>query len=176
MIWPLALFVLIAESNSTNLTDGLDGLAAGCGALIFTGLAIHLTLDKSDIALTLSKFCIAMSGSLIGFLLLNRNPAKIFMGDSGSLAIGGSLAAIALISNKLWPLLIMGGIFLIESLSVIIQVSIFKLTKKFKGKGYRVFLMTPIHHHLELQGVKEHIIVRNFWIITLILLILSFFL
>jgi len=174
LIWPFAVFVLIAESNSTNLTDGLDGLAAGSAALIFTGMALHLNFDNNDISLALSRFSISMAGTSIGFLLLNKNPAKIFMGDSGSLAIGASLAGVALISNNLWPLLIMGGIFLVESLSVILQVSTFKISKRLRGEGARIFLMTPIHHHFELKGYKETIIVKNFWIITLILIILSF--
>ena len=173
LIIPLSLFVLLAESNSTNLTDGLDGLLSGCSVLIFTGLAIHLVQDDQNVHTTIARLCIAMAGTCIGFLYLNKNPAKIFMGDSGSLAIGACLGGIALISNSLWTLLIMGGIFAAESISVICQVSIFKFTKKIKGQGHRLFLMTPIHHHFELKGMNEEKVVRNFWLITLCLVILN---
>ncbi len=173
LIIPLSLFVLLAESNSTNLTDGLDGLLSGCSILIFTGLAIHLVQDNQNIHTTIARLCITMTGTCIGFLFLNKNPAKIFMGDSGSLAIGACLGGIALISNSLWTLLIMGGIFAAESISVICQVSIFKFTKRIKGEGYRLFLMTPIHHHFELKGMDEEKVVSNFWLITLCLIILN---
>ena len=109
----------------------------------------------------------------MGFLFLNKYPAKLFMGDSGSLAIGASLGGIALISNNLWSLLIMGGVLAAESISVIIQVSIFKISKQIKGKGHKLFLMTPIHHHFELQGNKETQIVSGFWFITLLLVIFN---
>ncbi len=175
LIIPLSLFVLLAESNSTNLTDGLDGLLSGCSVLIFTGFAIHLVQDNQNLHTTIARLCIAMAGSCIGFLFLNKNPAKIFMGDSGSLAIGACLGGISLISNSLWTLLIMGGIFAAESISVICQVSIFKFTKKIKGEGYRIFLMTPIHHHFELKGLNEETVVLNFWLVTLCLVILSLF-
>ncbi len=173
LIIPLSVFVLLAESNSTNLTDGLDGLLSGCSVLIFTGFAIHLVQDNQNIHTSIARLCITMAGTCIGFLFLNKNPAKIFMGDSGSLAIGACLGGIALISNSLWTLLIMGGIFAAESISVICQVSLFKLTKKIKGEGYRLFLMTPIHHHFELQGLNEEKIVRNFWLVTLCLVIMN---
>ncbi len=172
-IWPLALFVLLAESNATNLTDGLDGLASGCGALVFTGLAIQIMLRQDSIDPMLSIFCMAMAGTWLGFLVHNRKPAKIFMGDTGSLAMGAGLSGIALISNSLWPLLIMGGVFFAESLSVIIQVWVFKITKKIYGEGKRVFKMAPIHHHFELTGHNEEAIVKNFWITTLVLVILG---
>ncbi len=114
-----------------------------------------------------------MAGACMGFLFLNKYPAKLFMGDAGSLAIGASLGGIALISNNLWSLLIMGGILAAESISVIVQVSIFKISKKIKGKGHKLFLMTPIHHHFELQGKKETTIVGSFWLITLLLVIIN---
>ena len=114
-----------------------------------------------------------MSGACMGFLFLNKYPAKLFMGDSGSLAIGASLGGIALISNNLWSLLIMGGVLAAESISVIIQVSIFKITKKIKGQGHKLFLMTPIHHHFELKGNNEIQIVGGFWFITLLLVIIN---
>ena len=173
LIYPLGLFVLLAESNSTNLTDGLDGLLSGCSVIVFTGLAIDMIVENEAISQSLALFSIVMAGACMGFLFLNKNPAKIFMGDSGSLAIGASLGGIALISNNLWSLLIMGGIFAAESISVIIQVSIYKISKNLKGKGYRLFLMTPIHHHFELQGNNETSIVGSFWIITLLLVIIN---
>ncbi|WP_269609176.1 phospho-N-acetylmuramoyl-pentapeptide-transferase [Prochlorococcus marinus] len=173
LIYPLGIFVLLSESNSSNLTDGLDGLLSGCSALIFTGLAISISIENQSIGETLAPFCIVMSGCCMGFLFLNKYPAKLFMGDSGSLAIGASLGGIALISNNLWSLLIMGGILAAESISVIVQVSIFKISKRIKGKGHKLFLMTPIHHHFELQGNKESQIVGGFWFITLLLVIIN---
>ncbi len=173
LIYPLGIFVLIAESNSTNLTDGLDGLLSGCSVLIFTGLAITILINNPDYNNTLAPLCMIMAGTCMGFLILNKYPAKLFMGDSGSLAIGASLGGIALISNNLWSLFIMGGILAAESISVIIQVSIFKFSKKFKGKGYKLFLMTPLHHHFELKGNSENIIVGSFWFVTLLLVIIN---
>jgi len=171
--FPLALFVLIAESNATNLTDGLDGLASGCGAIVFTGLSIELILRGSNDNYAMASFCIAMAGAWLGFLIHNRKPAKLFMGDTGSLAMGASLGGLALVSNTLWALFIMGGIFLIESLSVIIQVLGFKVSKKITGKGVRIFLMAPLHHHYELKGKGEIEIVNIFWFSTIILVIIG---
>ena len=173
LIYPLALFVLLAESNSSNLTDGLDGLLSGCSILIFTGLACNIVIESQNNNQSLAQLCIVMAGACMGFLFLNKNPAKIFMGDSGSLAIGASLGGIALISNNLWSLLIMGGILAAESISVIIQVIIFKISKKLTGKGYKIFLMTPLHHHFELQGKNENFIVGFCWLITLLLVIIN---
>ena len=167
LLWPFALFVLVAESNATNLTDGLDGLASGCGAILLTGLSIELILQGNDTAYTMASFCMAMAGSWLGFLLHNKNPAKIFMGDTGSLAMGASIAGVSLISNTLLGLLLMGIIFLGESLSVIIQVLFFKISKRITGKGRRVFLMAPLHHHFELKGHNEIEIVKNFWLISI---------
>ena len=173
LIYPLGIFVLLAESNSTNLTDGLDGLLSGCSVLIFTGLAISILIENPNNNSTLAPLCIVMAGACMGFLFLNKYPAKLFMGDSGSLAIGASLGGIALISNNLWSLLVMGGILAAESISVIFQVSFFKLSKRIKGKGHRLFLMTPLHHHFELKGNNENIIVSSFWLITLLLVIVN---
>ena len=173
LIYPLGIFVLLAESNSTNLTDGLDGLLSGCSVLIFTGLAITILIQNPSNSSTLAPLCIVMAGTCMGFLFLNKYPAKLFMGDSGSLAIGASLGGIALISNNLWPLLIMGGILCAESISVIIQVSVFKISKKIKGKGHKLFLMTPLHHHFELKGNNELLIVSSFWFVTLLLIIIN---
>ncbi len=175
LIYPLGIFVLLAESNSTNLTDGLDGLLSGCSVLIFTGLAINILIENQSANETLAPLSIVMAGACMGFLFLNKYPAKLFMGDSGSLAIGASLGGIALISNNLWSLLIMGGIFASESISVIIQVSIFKISKRIKGKGHKLFLMTPLHHHFELKGNNEVLIVSSFWFITLLLVITNLF-
>ncbi len=173
LIYPLGIFVLLAESNSTNLTDGLDGLLSGCSVLILTGLAITISIQNPTNSWTLAPLCMVMAGTCMGFLLLNKYPAKLFMGDSGSLAIGASLGGIALISNNLWSLLIMGGILAAESISVIIQVSIFKISKKIQGEGYKLFLMTPLHHHFELKGNNEILIVSSFWLITLFLVIIN---
>ncbi|QNI98854.1 phospho-N-acetylmuramoyl-pentapeptide-transferase [Synechococcus sp. RS9902] len=173
LIWPLGLFVVLAESNATNLTDGLDGLASGCGALVFTGLALQLMLrgDNGDPAL--AGFCMTMTGAWLGFLVHNRNPARAFMGDTGSLAMGAALSGVALLSNSLWPLLVMGGVFVAESLSVIIQVWVFKATKGPDGQGRRVFRMAPLHHHFELGGTDERSVVPAFWLVTAGLVLLG---
>jgi phospho-N-acetylmuramoyl-pentapeptide-transferase len=115
----------------------------------------------------------AMAGCWIGFLVHNRNPAKVFMGDTGSLAMGGALTAVALLTNSLWPLLVMGGVFLAESLSVIIQVWVFKATKGTDGVGRRVFRMSPLHHHFELGGTAEQTVVPGFWLATMGLVLLG---
>lgn len=166
LIWPLGLFVFLAESNATNLTDGLDGLASGCGALVFAGLGLQLMLRGNEGDPAMAGFCLAMAGCWLGFLIHNRNPARVFMGDTGSLAMGASLSAVALLSNSLWPLLVMGGVFLAESLSVIIQVWVFKVTKGPNGVGRRVFRMAPLHHHFELGGTAEQTVVPMFWLAT----------
>jgi phospho-N-acetylmuramoyl-pentapeptide-transferase len=174
LIWPLGLFVFLAESNATNLTDGLDGLAAGCGAIVFSGLGVQLMLRGHEGDPAMAGFCAAMAGCWLGFLLFNRHPARVFMGDTGSLAMGSALAAVALLSNSLWPLLLMGGVFLAESLSVIAQVWVFKATKNpATGQGRRVFRMAPLHHHFELGGASEQQVVVGFWLISLILVVLG---
>jgi phospho-N-acetylmuramoyl-pentapeptide-transferase len=174
LIWPLGLFVVLAESNATNLTDGLDGLAAGCGAVVFTGMGLQLMLRGNEGDPALAAFCAAMAGCWLGFLAHNRHPARVFMGDTGSLAMGASLAAVALLSNSLWPLLLMGGVFLAESLSVIVQVAVFKATKDpATGQGRRVFRMAPLHHHVELGGLNEQQVVIRFWAVSLALVALG---
>jgi phospho-N-acetylmuramoyl-pentapeptide-transferase len=173
MIWPLGLFVFLAESNATNLTDGLDGLASGCGALVFMGMAVQLMLRGHSGDPAIAGFCMAMAGAWLGFLMHNRNPARAFMGDTGSLAMGAALSAVALLSDSLWPLLLMGGVFLAESLSVIIQVWVFKATKGADGQGHRVFRMAPLHHHFELGGTSERTVVPCFWLATLGMVILG---
>ena len=173
LIWPLGLFVFLAESNATNLTDGLDGLAAGCGAVVFTGLGLQLMLRGHDGDPALAGFCAAMAGAWLGFLVQNRHPAKVFMGDTGSLAMGACLAAVALLSNSLWPLLVMGGVFLAESLSVIVQVWVFKATKGADGQGRRLFRMAPLHHHFELGGATEQQVVVGLWACSLLLVVVG---
>ncbi|MFN9548574.1 MAG: phospho-N-acetylmuramoyl-pentapeptide-transferase [Cyanobacteriota bacterium] len=163
LIWPLGLFVFLAESNATNLTDGLDGLAAGCGAVVFTGMGLQLMARGHGGDPSLAAFCAAMAGCWIGFLSQNRHPAKVFMGDTGSLAMGAALSAVALLSDSLWPLLLMGGVFLAESLSVILQVWVFKATKGPDGQGKRILRMAPLHHHFELGGLSEQGVVLRFW-------------
>ena len=173
LIWPLGLFVFLAESNATNLTDGLDGLASGCGALVFLGMAVQLMLRGHSGDPALAGFCMAMAGAWLGFLMHNRHPARAFMGDTGSLAMGAALSGVALLSDSLWPLLVMGGVFLAESLSVIIQVWVFKATKGPDGQGRRVFRMAPLHHHFELGGTSERTVVPCFWLVTAGLVLLG---
>jgi phospho-N-acetylmuramoyl-pentapeptide-transferase len=174
LIWPLGLFVFLAESNATNLTDGLDGLASGCGAVVFTGMGVQLMLRGHEGDPALAAFCAAMAGCWLGFLAHNRKPARLFMGDTGSLAMGAALSAVALLSNSLWPLLLMGGVFLAESLSVIVQVWVFKATKNpASGQGRRVLRMAPLHHHFELGGLAEQQVVIRFWGASLVLVLLG---
>lgn len=169
LFWPLAIFVPTAQSNALNLTDGLDGLAAGTGAVAL--LAMAALVGPSFPGLMI--FCACLSGGCLGFLLHNHNPAKVFMGDTGSLALGGALAAIGLTSNCLWGLLIVSGIFLAESLSVIAQVGYYKATKGPDGKGKRLFRMAPLHHHLELTGWSETRVVATFYGLSILLGLLS---
>ena len=172
-ILPISIITIIALSNSVNLTDGLDGLAAGCSSIVFCGLGTEIVLnnDKSYLIFSLLSFC--MSGLCLGFLKYNKYPAKIFMGDTGSLTIGAIIGMICVITNSFFTTFIISGIFVVESLSVILQVSYFKVTKKLSKQGKRLFLMTPIHHHFELQGIKEEKIVEIFWLINIVLIIFS---
>ncbi len=165
LFWPLAGFVLVAESNATNLTDGIDGLAAGTVAIALLALGALV----APTSLGLMVFCAALSGGCLGFLAHNRNPARVFMGDTGSLALGGALAAVALLTNSLVALFILSGIFFVETLSVMAQVSYYKATKGPDGKGKRLFKMAPLHHHLELTGWSELQVVSVFYIIAAIL-------
>jgi phospho-N-acetylmuramoyl-pentapeptide-transferase len=169
LFWPLAAFVLVAESNATNLTDGVDGLMGGLGAIAFLGLGASLISTSAGLMI----FCACMSGCCLGFVSHNRNPAKVFMGDTGALALGGGLAATALLSNHLWILLLISGIFLIETLSVIAQVSYYKATKSPDGVGKRLLKMAPLHHHLELCGWSETQVVGLFYLINGILVSLA---
>lgn len=167
---PLAIFVLAAESNATNLTDGVDGLAAGTGAIAFFGLALVIGRDEPDLAI----FCVCLSGGCLGFLIHNRNPAKVFMGDTGSLALGGALGAVGLSSGNLWALFLISGLFFLESLSVIAQVSYFKATKQADGQGKRLLKMAPIHHHFELSGWSETQVVGVFYVVNVFLVAIAY--
>jgi len=172
-ILPISFLVLVGISNSVNLTDGLDGLSAGCRGIVFFGLGTEILMKNQQELFVFSILCYSMSGICLGFLKYNSYPAKIFMGDTGSLSIGAILGSIALLTDSVFTLSIFSGIFIIESLSVMIQVSFFKITKKLFHKGKRIFLMTPLHHHFELKGVKEQKIVENFWKINILLVILG---
>jgi len=179
------VLIITSVSNGANLTDGIDGLVAGSSVIITLTLAIFAWVSGniifseylnimyiprvSEIVIFISAFI----GSLIGFLWYNAFPAQIFMGDTGSLTIGGIIAVIAIIVRKELLLPLICGIFLIETLSVIIQVSFFKYTKKKNGIGRRIFLMSPLHHHFQKQGYHESKIVIRFWIIGILLAILS---
>ena len=164
---------LVGLSNAVNLTDGLDGLAAGCSSIVFYGLGTEILLKGQKELLIYSLICYAMSGLCMGFLKFNKYPAKIFMGDTGSLTIGATLGSITILTNSFFTMFIISGIFFIEALSVLIQVSFFKITKRLFKKGKRIFLMTPIHHHFELMGIKEEKIVENFWKVNILLVILG---
>ncbi len=157
------LLVLIASSNAVNLTDGLDGLATGLSIISFLAFGlISLSTGWLDGYEEIALFCFSLSGSLLGFLIFNSHPASIFMGDTGSLALGATLGSVAILTRHEIFLLIIGFVFVLETVSVIIQVSYYKLTKR------RVFLMTPLHHHFEKKGYSEQKIVKLFWIIGLI--------
>lgn len=158
--WLLALFVLTGTSNAVNFTDGVDGLAAGTGAIACGTLGLLLSGP-------LAALCCAMAGGSLGFLVHNHNKAKVFMGDTGSLALGGLLGAVALLSGALIPLAVVGGIFVAEALSVIIQRYYYKLTKDAEGKGKRLFRMAPLHHHFELGGWAETQVVFGFYLVAL---------
>ena len=171
IIFPICFITLVGLSNAVNLTDGLDGLAAGCSSIVFFGLGTEILLKGQNELFIYIFICYAMSGLCMGFLKFNKHPAKIFMGDTGSLTIGAALGTIAILTNSFFTLFIISGIFIVEALSVIIQVTFFKITKILFKDGKRVFLMTPIHHHFELMGIKEEKIVENFWKVNTILVI-----
>ena len=181
----IVTFIIVSLSNGTNLTDGLDGLAAGSSSIIVFTLGIFSWISGNVIFSDylnimylpgigeIVVFVAALLGGLIGFLWYNTYPAQIFMGDTGSLTVGGIIAVIAILVRKELILPILCGVFLIETLSVIIQVGYFKYTKKKLGFGKRIFLMTPIHHHFQKKGYSESKIVARFWIISIMLAILS---
>ena len=155
------------ESNAVNLTDGQDGLCAGTSLIAIAPFVIFALLQKNN---DLAMFLLAVSGALLGYLRFNIHPAKIFMGDTGSLAIGGLLAASAMILKQEILLVLIGGVFVMELLSVVIQVTSFKAT------GKRVFRMSPLHHHFELGGMKETNVVLMFWCIGLIFAVVGLWL
>ena len=164
MYIPFIVFVVVSIVNSVNLTDGLDGLATGTTIIVLSFFSlVALNWGMESIAM----FSSALTGACMGFLIHNAHPAKVFMGDTGSLALGGALSAITIIMNLPLIFPIVGGIFTVEALSVVIQVASFKLT------GKRVFLMSPLHHHYEQKGWKETKVVGVFWFITAILCIIG---
>ena len=178
-------FIITAVSNGANITDGLDGLAAGVSAIIGAALGVFVYVSGNYVFTDylnvmyipnlgeLSIFVGAFVGACIGFLWYNAYPAQVFMGDTGSLALGGIIASLAIIVRKELLIPIFCGVFLIENLSVIIQVGYFKYTKKKYGEGRRVFLMSPLHHHYQKKGFHESKIAVRFWIITILLVITS---
>lgn len=161
---PFVIIVLIATTNTVNLTDGLDGLATG--VTFFVALAFALVcLMTSHYQLTV--FCAALAGGCLGFLVFNRYPARVFMGDTGSMALGGAVAAVAALTHSELFLLLLGGVYVLEGLSVILQVVSFQTT------GRRVLLMAPLHHHFELKGWPERKVVRFFWVLSLFFVIVG---
>ena len=158
------IFWLVGFSNAVNLTDGLDGLVSGTASIAFAAFGvIALFNGQTDVAL----FAFAVTGALLGFLIFNANPAKVFMGDTGSLALGGALAMLSVLTKSELLLLLVGLVFVIETLSVILQVGSFKLRKK------RIFKMSPIHHHFELTGWSEWKVVIIFWSTGLIVALIA---
>jgi phospho-N-acetylmuramoyl-pentapeptide-transferase len=165
--------VIMGTSNAVNLTDGLDGLASGCAVIASFAFAVlayasgnvkiatYLQIPFYPFNGELTVFCMALVGAGLGFLWFNCHPAKVFMGDTGSLAIGGALGVVAICCRQEMLLLIIGGVFVMEAMSVILQVASFKLT------GKRIFAMSPIHHHFELKGWKENTVIVRFWILAI---------
>ena len=185
IIIPIIIFIIASVSNSNNLTDGLDGLSAGLSAIIIFTLGVfawtsgniifsdYLNIMYIPRVGEITIFIAALLGSLVGFLWYNTYPASVFMGDTGSLTVGGLIAIISILIRKELLIPILCGVFLIEALSVIIQVSYFRLTKKNTGVGKRIFLMSPIHHHFQKAGYHESKIVSRFWIIGILLAVIT---
>jgi len=181
----IVIFIIISVSNGANITDGLDGLAAGVSAIIGITLSIFIYLSGNLIFSDylnimyiprigeLVIFSFSFVGACIGFIWYNSYPAQVFMGDTGSLSIGAIIAVLAIIVKKELLIPVMCGIFLIENLSVIIQVAYFKFTKKKYGEGRRVFLMSPLHHHYQKKGIHETKIVARFWMVGILLAIIT---
>ena len=182
---PVVIFIITAVSNGANLTDGIDGLAAGTSAVQASVLGLFAWLSGNIIFADylnimyipdvgeLMVFICAFVGALIGFLWYNAYPAQVFMGDTGSLTIGGIIAVLAICVRKELLLPLISGVFFVETLSVMIQVSYFKYTKRKYGQGRRIFLMSPLHHHYQKKGLHESKIVTRFWIISVFLAVLS---
>ncbi len=162
----LILLMLVGFSNAVNLTDGLDGLAGGLSTISLIAFSlIALFIGQEDMGI----FCVVLIGSLMGFLMFNAYPAKVFMGDTGALALGAVLAAVAILTRREVTLFVVGFVFVIETLSVIIQVIYYKKT------GKRLFLMTPIHHHFEKKGYQEPDIVKGFWLVGILFCLMGIF-
>jgi len=182
---PIVIFIVIAVSNGANMTDGLDGLATGTSAIIGIALAIfayvssnvrfadYLDVMYIPMAEELVIFIAAFVGACIGFLWYNSFPAQVFMGDTGSLALGGIIAVFAISVRKELLVPVLCGVFLLENLSVILQVGYFKLTKRRFGEGRRIFLMAPLHHHYQKKGLHEAKIVSRFWIVAILLAVVT---
>ena len=182
---PMVIFIITAVSNGANLTDGIDGLAAGTSAVSVLALGIftfvsgniifsnYLNIMYIPYSGEMTVFIAAFVGSLIGFLWYNSYPASVFMGDTGSLTIGGVIAVLAIAVRKELLIPLLCGIFLVENFSVVLQVAYFKYTKKRFGEGRRIFLMAPLHHHYQKKGYHESKIVTRFWIVSIMLAILS---
>lgn len=182
---PVIVFVITGFSNAVNLTDGLDGLASGLSAftfIVFGGIAYvtsnvnfsnYLNVIYLPGTEQLTIFCMALFGAAMGFLWYNSYPAEIFMGDTGSLALGSALGTAAILLKKELLLIVIAGVFIVEVVSVIIQTTYFKYSRKKYGEGRRVFKMAPIHHHFELKGWHENKVVVRFWIIGILLALLS---
>jgi len=182
---PLVIFVVTAVSNAANLTDGLDGLATGVSGIIGLTLGIFAYVSGNAIAATylnilhlpgtgeLVIFAACFLGACLGFLWYNSYPAQIFMGDTGSLTLGGIIATMAIVLRKELLIPLMCGIFLIENLSVVLQVAYFKYTKRKYGEGRRIFLMSPLHHHYQKKGIPETKIVMRFWIVGILLAVFT---
>ena len=163
----IIIFWQVGFSNAVNLTDGLDGLVSGTAAIAFGAFAVLAwNFSQYDVAI----FCVAVVGAVLGFLVFNAHPAKVFMGDTGSLALGGALATVALLTSLELLLVIIGGVFVIETLSVILQVA------SFKTRGKRIFKMSPLHHHYELSGWSEWRVVVTFWSVGLLFAVLGIYL
>ena len=182
----IVVFIISAVSNGANLTDGIDGLATGLSAIIGTSLAVFAYVSSNAVTANylnimfipnsseLVVFMSAFVGSCVGFLWYNSYPAQVFMGDTGSLSLGAIIAVCAIAIRKELLIPIFCGVFFIESLSVIIQVSYFKYTRKKFGKGRRIFLMSPLHHHFQKKGIHESKISTRFWIVCVFLVIIAF--
>ncbi|WP_339649905.1 phospho-N-acetylmuramoyl-pentapeptide-transferase [uncultured Salegentibacter sp.] len=182
---PIVIFIVTAVSNGANLTDGIDGLAAGSSAIIVLTLGIFAWVSGNIIfsdylnimyiprSGEMTIFISAFAGALVGFLWYNTYPAQVFMGDTGSLTIGGIIAVLAIATRKELLIPILCGIFLMENLSVVLQVAWFKITKRKYGEGRRIFLMSPLHHHYQKKGYHESKIVVRFWIIGIFLAIVT---
>ncbi|MGW1453835.1 phospho-N-acetylmuramoyl-pentapeptide-transferase [Salegentibacter agarivorans] len=182
---PIVIFIVTAVSNGANLTDGIDGLAAGSSAIIVLTLGIFAWVSGNIIfsdylnimyiprSGEMTIFISAFAGALVGFLWYNTYPAQVFMGDTGSLTIGGIIAVLAIATRKELLIPILCGIFLMENLSVVMQVAWFKITKRKYGEGRRIFLMSPLHHHYQKKGYHESKIVVRFWIIGIFLAIVT---